>query len=1032
MFQSRDVTVGTGGALGQQWALSLGGGQGLTVQPDQSVVLRSASGGTTTFYHNEKGELESPFGDENIKLEAKEKEYLLKDAKAGTTTVFTQPVGTERVMPVFANQFGQEGAKLGNAVSAATDASGNVWVTDYSNDRILKFSPAGVFLNSYGWEGYGPLGFRDPWGIAVNKTTGNVYVSDPGNNRVEELNSSGGFVRAFGWGVSPGGTSKNEFQDCAEYCEAGIAGSGAGQFNWPQGVAVDAGGNVWVAEYNNNRLQEFDAEGKYLATYGSVGTGGGQFEGPMDIAFSGSNLFVTDQNNNRVQELTNTGGFTEAIGWGVSNGEAKLQVCTSGCRAGVSGSGNGQFNAPRGLAVDAAGDLYVSEINNNRVQELSAAGAFLTKFGSEGSGNGQFSQPMGVALGASGGIYVTDFNNKRVQEWMRPSWLPARTEGGLKNVSSAYAYEPVEVEGKVVIQPTEALAATPAGIVCVGAHGEVEPQYLKDGCRALTFNYAQSTTAKGEGAGEWGDYKGNLTRVYLHAWNPKPKEGEPRMESVAVAHYLFDGKDRLRAVWDPRIEPEPEKCAKEPLAHGCLVTTYGYDEKGRVTAVTPPHQESWALTYGTIPRDSETGRLIKATRASASTKVWGGESLTNSEAPKLSGTPVVGVRMAVSDGKWSGGAIVYGYQWEDCNAAGGGCAPIPGATNPNYTPRSSDVGHTIVAQVTVTSGSGSVALSTSASAVVSSTWQEHSASRTQLVDGASAINAVSCIPNSTSCVVGDSKGSAFYASNVSATGAASWKAWTGPGTAPSEALACPTSSMCLMAAGEKSGYGGNLYYATSLGGAWTLAYSPSYGVDAISCTSASFCADGQNGFGYFRWSTAPASSAWELQEQGTAAMKGISCLSASFCAIADSKGSVHVATSETQLKSSSWTETSVDGTTALNGIACISTSSCVAVDSAGNVLNLDDRRERSGDSLKARHRWLQQPDCAFVRRRLHVRRGRRAGQRVRLDRLRQHLEERVCARRRSDERVVRIDVVVCDGEHGGERHELRSYVDPAA
>jgi YD repeat-containing protein len=940
VFQSRDLTAGTGGPLGQQWALSLGGGQGLTVLPNQSVVLASASGGTTTFYHNEKGELESPPGDENIKLEAKEKEYLLKDVKAGTTTVFTQPVGTEKTMPVFANQFGQEGAKLGNAVSAATDASGNVWVTDYSNDRILKFSPAGVLLNLYGWEGYGPLGFRDPWGIAVNKVTGNVYVSDPGNNRVEELNSSGGFVRAFGWGVSPGGTRKNEFQDCTEYCEAGIAGSGAGQFNWPVGVAVDSSGNVWVAESNNQRIQEFNAEGKYLATYGSAGTGGGQFNGPLNIAFVGSNLFVTDELNNRVQELSNTGAFVKAIGWGVSNGEEKLQVCTSGCRAGNAGSGKGQFYTPVGLSADSAGDLYVVDYHDDRVQELTSEGAYLTQFGTAGSGNGQLLEPYGVAVGPQGQIYVAEYANKRIQEWMRAAWLPSRTEGSLKNISSAYAYTLVEVEGKVVIQPTEALAATPAGIVCVGSHGEVEPQYLKDGCRALTFNYAESTTAKGEGAGEWGDYKGNLTRVYLQAWNPKPKEGAPRMESVPVAHYLFDGKDRLRAVWDPRIEPEPEKCVKEPLAHGCLVTTYGYDEKGRVTALTPPHQESWALTYGTIPRDGESGRLVKATRAPASAKVWAGESLTNSEGPRLSGTPVVGVRMAVSDGKWSGGAIVYGYQWEDCNAGGAECSAIAGATNPNYTLRSTDVGHTLVAKVTATNGAGSVVLATSASAVASSTWQEHSASKTQLLDGASSINAVSCVPNTTECVVGDSKGNAFYATNVSATGAASWKAWSGPGTSPSEALACPSSGLCLMAAGEDSGYGGNLYYATSLGGSWTLAYSPAYGVDTISCPSSSFCADGQDGGGYFRWATSPTSSSWNLQSQGSAAMKGAFCLSISFCAIADSKGSVHVATSETQVKSSSWTETNVDGTTALNGIACTSTSSCVAVDSAGNVLNL--------------------------------------------------------------------------------------------
>ncbi|MGN6373586.1 MAG: virginiamycin B lyase family protein, partial [Solirubrobacteraceae bacterium] len=937
VFQSRDLNAGTGGPLGSQWALGLGGGEGITVLPDESAVLTSPAGGTTTFWHNQKtGELESPLGDENIKLEAKEKtsgkgisEYLLKDAKAGTTTIFTQPLGTEKIIPIFANQFGQEGAKLGNSVGIATDTSGNVWVTDYTNDRILEFSSAGVLLKAYGSEGAGPREFHSPWGIAINRSTGNVYLSDSGNNRIVELNSSGEFVRAFGWGVAPGGTRKNEFQDCTAYCEAGIEGSGAGQLDWPQGVAVDSSGNVWVAEERNNRLQEFDAEGKYLKSYGSAGSGAGQFNSPANIAFYGSDLYVADQENNRIDEFSNTGAFVGTIGWGVSNGEAKLQVCTSSCRAGIAGSGDGQFHTPVGVAVDATGDIYVGDYNNDRVQELTATGTFLTKFGSAGSGNGQLSEPYGVAIGPSGGVYVAEYANKRIQEWTRPSWLPARTEGALKNISSAYAYEPVEVEGKVVIEPTEALAATPAGITCVGEHGEVEPKYLKEGCRALTFNYAATTTAKGEGTSEWGDYKGNLTRVYMHAYDPSSKT----MQTIAVAHYLYDTKDRLRAVWDPRIEPEAEKCVKEPLAHGCLVTTYGYDASGRVTAVTPPHQETWSLVYGTVTRDGNLGRLLKVTRSAAFTKVWSGETVAMVNPPILSGTPVVGVRMATSEGQWSIAPLSYGYQWEDCNAGGAECAPIAGATNQNYTPKSGDAGHTLVAQVTATNGSGSVTASSKASAVVLSSWQEHSASRTQLVDGTSAINAVSCVPNSTECVIADSKGNAFYATNVSSTGTASWKAWSGPGTSPSEAVACPTSSLCLMAVG------GNLYYATSLGGSWSLAYSSGYGVEAVSCVSASFCADGQ-GAGFFRWSTSPASSFWNLQSQGLAAMKGIFCLSASFCAIADSKGSVHVAISETQVKSSSWTETNVDGTTALNGISCTSVTSCVAVDSTGNVLNL--------------------------------------------------------------------------------------------
>ncbi|MFZ2051951.1 MAG: SMP-30/gluconolactonase/LRE family protein [Solirubrobacteraceae bacterium] len=955
-YQSRDLTAGSEGPLGPQWAVNLGASQSLVRLPEGAVALTASGGGRTTFASKGKGEYESPLGDENLTLESKEEkagqgisEYLLKDAKAGTTTVFTQPAGTEKTMPIYANQFGQEGTNMGRPVSAAVDANGDVWVTDYTSDRVLEFSSGGVLLKEFGSAGEWLGNFKEPWGIAINKSTGNVYVSDPGNSRIVELNSSGQFVRAFGWAVKPGGERKEEFQDCTSYCQAGTAGTGAGQLDWPQGVAIDSSGDVWVAEYDSNRIQEFNAEGQYLHSYGSAGTGDGQFEGPLNIAFSGSDLYVTELNNNRLQELTTSGAFVKTIGWGVSNGEEKFQICTSGCRAGIAGAGKGQFNGPWGIALDAAGDLYVSDNHNDRVQELTSAGAFVTKFGSAGSGNGQFSEPMGIALGTGGEIYVADYANKRMQEWMRPTWMPARTEDALKHVATAYAYEPVEVEGKVVIDPTEVLAATPPGITCVGEHGEVEIRFLKDGCRALSFNYATATTAKGEGASEWGDYDGHLTRVYFHAYESVAKA----MATREVAHYLYDSHGRLRAEWDPRTEPKPEsdECAKEPLGTGCLATVYGYDEAGHVTAVTPPKQESWGLVYGTSAGDASTGRLLKVTRAPASTKLSNGEAPLFSEEPKLSGVPVVGVRMAVSRGRvFLYPPFVYGYQWEDCNAHGEECTAILGATNANYTPVSSDVGHTLVAQVTATNGGGTAVRETAASAVVAATVGSY----TQTVDSGYSLNAVSCIPGGTTCVVSDSAGKALYATNVSASSAASWSSWSGPtGESPSEAVACASSSLCLLAAGKDEGNGGNLYYATSLGGSWSLAYSPSWGVDAISCVSSSFCVDGQDSVGYFRWSTSPASTSWNLQSQGSAATKAISCLSASFCAIADSKGSVHVATSESQVKSSSWTQTSVDGSTTLNGIACLSSSSCVAVDSAGNALSL--KIESSGAASATKH-----------------------------------------------------------------------------
>ena len=219
-----------------------------------------------------------------------------------------------------------------------------------------------------------------------------------------------------------------------------------------------------------------------------------------------------------------------------------------------------------------------------------------------------------------------------------------------------------------------------------------------------------------------GRIQGRLSQVVFHAWNPSAKT----MEEKAVAQYSYDKQGRLRAEWDPRVEAS-EACGKTCSA---LKTTYGYDAEGHVTAVSPPGQEPWAFAYGTISGDPSTGRLLKVTRAQPKAGASEeeikarlkeqSEQPTKTEAPKFSGTAVVGVKMGVSTGVWGKSPVVYAFQWEDCNAEGKGCTPIRGATNANYTVASSDVGHTLLAVVTATNGGGSVSASpTTATGVVS-------------------------------------------------------------------------------------------------------------------------------------------------------------------------------------------------------------------------------------------------------------------------------------------------------------------------
>src|SRR5207247_1793188 len=120
------------------------------------------------------------------------------------------------------------------------------------------------------------------------------------------------------------------------------------------------------------------------------------------------NVYVVDVANNRVQKFTGTGTYLSQ--WGSS------------------GSGNGQFNAPCGVATDAAGNVYVADHSSEHDREAPAAGTYLTQWGSLGSGTGQFNPPRGVATDAAGNVYVTDDN--RVQKFVAPASIALVSDVG--------------------------------------------------------------------------------------------------------------------------------------------------------------------------------------------------------------------------------------------------------------------------------------------------------------------------------------------------------------------------------------------------------------------------------------------------------------------------------------------------------------------------------------------------------------------------------------------------------------------------
>jgi hypothetical protein len=142
---------------------------------------------------------------------------------------------------------------------------------------------------------------------------------------------------------------------------------------------------------------------------GAAGRGPGEFSHPLAVAVDAAgDVYVADTNNNRIVKLTS--GGTVLSEWGSA------------------GSGDGRFNGPSGIALDGAGDVYVLDGENNRVQRFDQNGRFLAKWGQRGVGLGEFSKPVGLALGCNGDLYVADTDNNRVQRFTLASPGPRSCE----------------------------------------------------------------------------------------------------------------------------------------------------------------------------------------------------------------------------------------------------------------------------------------------------------------------------------------------------------------------------------------------------------------------------------------------------------------------------------------------------------------------------------------------------------------------------------------------------------------------------
>jgi uncharacterized protein (TIGR03437 family) len=318
--------------------------------------------------------------------------------------------------------------RLNGPTGVAVDPDGNVYLTEGSigsgsgrsggDFRVWEVSTSGLFTDfagtgaaSYSGDGASAATaqFNVPGSVAVDPA-GNIYVADALNNRVRKITPAGAVSTVAGTGV------------------AGYSGDGSSalkaQLNGPMGVAVDAFGDIFIADTRNNRIRKVTDTGIIYTVMGNgnagfLGDGGpaplAAIHAPQGVAVDGfGNLYVADTGNHRVRMATPTLNITTIAGNG---------------RPGFSGDGapaqNAQLNSPAAVAVDAAGNVYVADRDNNRVRVLTVGGNIATLAGNavaSGIGDGgpalaaQLSVPQGVYVDTAGNVFISDTGHNRIRE----------------------------------------------------------------------------------------------------------------------------------------------------------------------------------------------------------------------------------------------------------------------------------------------------------------------------------------------------------------------------------------------------------------------------------------------------------------------------------------------------------------------------------------------------------------------------------------------------------------------------------------
>ncbi len=549
--------------------------------------------------------------------------------------------------------------------------------------------------------------------------------------------------------------------------EFGTEGTGDGQFKEPFAVAVGAGGDIFVLDRGNDRVEKFNEAGEYLGQFGEEGSGDGQLRSPVALAVDGKgHVWVTDGGNGRLEEFDERGEFIRTAGEGLigsaegiaidRSGHVWVSVSYAGHLAvfgedgehlkdvGTRGSEPGQLGEPEGIAVDPDGRVLVADYANGRVDVFAEAGEYLSQFGTAGNGAGEFSGPYGIAVD-EGHVFVGEWGGDRIQEF-------EEEDGSFIAQLGAPGAEAGELgfPTGLAIDPAHELLIADAANNRVqrwdpeapGAPGNASPPSI-NGTPGIGDTYEA-------GVGVWHGSR----RTYAFQWQRCDEHGEEcvDIEGATSTSYTVGEDDRgstvrvlvtatnslgsassasavSEAIGEPPVNVSPPTISGTPKEDVELsvdpgewerANGYGYKWQ-RCNALgeeCADVERYWEEGY--TPSEEDVGHTLRVivtawngageaqATSLASATVQSSRSPTNTELPTISGSPNVGKSLSVSTGSWEGPSpISYAYQWQDCDHSGASCTDIAGAESSTYRVSSSELGDTLRAVVTATNSAGS-------------------------------------------------------------------------------------------------------------------------------------------------------------------------------------------------------------------------------------------------------------------------------------------------------------------------------------